>query len=313
MIYLENFRFPTFDKEEGFLPGYYGTHPRAPQSTYPFRMLSSKGLYSLDFSEVTILYGGNGSGKSTAINTICHKLGVTRTTPYNESVLQPHYSDLCTYSEGEWYDGVLLKDKATLMTSDDIFKYMLDTRQKNAYITRRGDLLADEVRRIRSGNLNPHELDAKRRLDFETGENVDTFLQMQRMKQKSCVQFVKESVGEIARTYSNGETGFISLAENIIPDRLYLLDEPENSLSCELQMKLAQCIEESARFCNCQFIIATHSPFLLALRVPKSTTSMANPQPLPSFGSYLICGYTTTYSNSSRRSFRSDGIKNLQI
>lgn len=269
MIYLENFRFPTFDKEEGFLPGYYSTHPRAPQSTYPFRMLSSKGLYSLDFSEVTILYGGNGSGKSTAINTICHKLGVTRTTPYNESVLQPHYSDLCTYSEGEWYDGVLLKDKATLMTSDDIFKYMLDTRQKNAYITRRGDLLADEVRRIRSGNLNPHELDAKRRLDFETGENVDTFLQMQRMKQKSCVQFVKESVGEIARTYSNGEMGFISLAENIIPDRLYLLDEPENSLSCELQMKLAQSIEESARFCNCQFIIATHSPFLLAMRGAK--------------------------------------------
>lgn len=45
----------------------------------------------------------------------------------------------------------------------------------------------------------------------------------------------------------------------------YLLDEPENSLSAENQLKLKQFIEDSARFYNCQFIISTHSPFILSL------------------------------------------------
>ena len=48
--------------------------------------------------------------------------------------------------------------------------------------------------------------------------------------------------------------------------RLYLLDEPENSLSPEKQIQLAEYIEASARGCGCQFIIATHSPFLLAMK-----------------------------------------------
>ena len=34
-------------------------------------------------------------------------------------------------------------------------------------------------------------------------------------------------------------------------------------------MKLKTFIEESARFYNCQFIIATHSPFLLSLKDAK--------------------------------------------
>ena len=46
---------------------------------------------------------------------------------------------------------------------------------------------------------------------------------------------------------------------------LYLLDEPENSMSAAMQLKLTKFLEESARFFNCQFIIATHSPFLLGM------------------------------------------------
>ncbi len=34
-------------------------------------------------------------------------------------------------------------------------------------------------------------------------------------------------------------------------------------------MELAQFMEDSARFFGCQFVISTHSPFLLALREAK--------------------------------------------
>ena len=43
-----------------------------------------------------------------------------------------------------------------------------------------------------------------------------------------------------------------------------MLDEPENSLSPKKQLELKEFIEKAARFFGCQFIIATHSPFLLS-------------------------------------------------
>ena len=55
------------------------------------------------------------------------------------------------------------------------------------------------------------------------------------------------------------------LVQKIREGALYLLDEPENSLSPQRQMELAQFLQESARFYNCQFVLSTHSPFLLAI------------------------------------------------
>ncbi len=55
------------------------------------------------------------------------------------------------------------------------------------------------------------------------------------------------------------------LEDNIEPDNLYLLDEPEVSLSPQNQVKLAKKINEMARYLGIQFIIATHSPFMLGI------------------------------------------------
>ena len=48
-------------------------------------------------------------------------------------------------------------------------------------------------------------------------------------------------------------------------DTLYCLDEPENSMSPKMQLEFSKMLEEMSHYCGCQFIIATHSPFLLAL------------------------------------------------
>ena len=64
---------------------------------------------------------------------------------------------------------------------------------------------------------------------------------------------------------SNGESALLYFENKINENGIYLLDEPENSLSPEKQLSLKKFIEDSARFYNCQFIIATHSPFLLSL------------------------------------------------
>ena len=71
------------------------------------------------------------------------------------------------------------------------------------------------------------------------------------------------------REHSNGESAFIYFSEKIKENGLYLLDEPENSLSPERQQELLRFLQDSARFFGCQFIIATHSPFLLSMNGAK--------------------------------------------
>jgi predicted ATPase len=46
---------------------------------------------------------------------------------------------------------------------------------------------------------------------------------------------------------------------------LYLLDEPENALSPRRQIELLGVLKEAAARGHAQFVIATHSPILLAL------------------------------------------------
>ena len=71
------------------------------------------------------------------------------------------------------------------------------------------------------------------------------------------------------REYSNGESAFIYFSEKITENGLFLLDEPENSLSPARQQELVKFLEDSARFFGCQFVISTHSPFLLSMRGAK--------------------------------------------
>ena len=75
-------------------------------------------------------------------------------------------------------------------------------------------------------------------------------------KKKQALEFSQEK-------YSNGETTLQYLKEFLVPDSLYLLDEPEVSLSPANQVDLSEMLNELARLLQCQFIVATHSPFML--------------------------------------------------
>ena len=61
MVYLSNFKFPHIEQEYTFLMGIQRT---CYDTVYPFKILSKHQLRQLDFEPVTILYGGNGSGKT---------------------------------------------------------------------------------------------------------------------------------------------------------------------------------------------------------------------------------------------------------
>lgn len=75
MIYLSWFSFPDIEREYSFTMGLKRT---CYDTFYPFQALSKHGLVRLDFEPITILYGGNGSGKTTALNVIGEKLRLSR-------------------------------------------------------------------------------------------------------------------------------------------------------------------------------------------------------------------------------------------
>ena len=84
-------------------------------------------------------------------------------------------------------------------------------------------------------------------------------------RSKTQSKYVRSNVMDNVREHSNGESAFLYFSEKVQENGLYLLDEPENSLSPLRQQELAKFLEDSARFFGCQFIISTHSPFMLAM------------------------------------------------
>ena len=88
MVYLNVFTFPNEDMEFGFFMKIKRT---CYDVFYPFMILSRIGFERIDFEPVTILYGGNGSGKSTALNVIAEKIGINRDSIYNKSNFYPDY------------------------------------------------------------------------------------------------------------------------------------------------------------------------------------------------------------------------------
>ena len=78
MIYLKSFDFPSVQQEINYTWRGKKTNLTCYSTdAYPFKILSGRGLFRLDFDDITILYGGNGSGKSTALNIIAEKLGLS--------------------------------------------------------------------------------------------------------------------------------------------------------------------------------------------------------------------------------------------
>lgn len=90
----------------------------------------------MNFSKITILYGGNGSGKSTLLNLIANKLELNRIAPFNSSEIFSLYVEHCQYELG--YDDEGFKHRipngSRIITSDDIFDYMLTVRTNNEEI-----------------------------------------------------------------------------------------------------------------------------------------------------------------------------------
>lgn len=250
MIYLSQFSFPHVEAEYDFLMSQQRT---CYDTYYPFQTISKHRLVMLDFEPVTILYGGNGSGKTTVLNVIAEKLKLDRDTRYNRTNFFEDYTRMCSYELEQ-----TVTAESRIITSDDVFDFILNLRNINDGIDKKREDLFEDYLETKYSDFRMNSL-----ADYEQLKKVN----MARSKTQS--RYVRKHLMGNVREHSNGESAFLYFSEKIKENGLYLLDEPENSLSPERQQELVRFLGDSARFFGCQFLIATHSPFLLSIKNAK--------------------------------------------
>lgn len=230
MIYLSSFRLSNEQVKN--------------PNIYPYHVFRGKDMEPFVFSPITVLYGNNGSGKSTILNIMANKLmvkGREYVTSNSFGIVDycGKFSAECCFSYGEDEFGNTIRkipENSRFIKSEDILYEIKKIQQKQ--------ILADgmEYDYMKNGHSRKEAEEY-----FQTREG---------RRQLEYITFAQEK-------YSNGETAMQFFEDYLLPDALYLLDEPEVSLSPANQVLLAEEINKMARFLSCQFVIATHSPFML--------------------------------------------------
>ena len=249
MIYVKRLRLPGEYAELKFIEREKRT---CFHTFHPFKIFPEKGLGSVEFDNITMFYGGNGSGKSTLLNILAEKIGAIRYSDFNDSPFFDKYLSMC------YVDYARMPGKSFILTSDDVFDYALNARTVNGNIDEKRQALFDRYVEVKNegADMSLHGLD-----DYDRWREVHDILS----PKKSQSSFIRDRVVRDVDLHSNGETAMKYFLERIDEDALYLLDEPENSLSVERQTELAEYIEATARATRSQFVIATHSPILLSI------------------------------------------------
>lgn len=257
MVYIKKFFLPSERAELGFIQN----EKRSCFYTfYPFKIFPEKHLREVEFDGITMLYGTNGSGKSTLLNVLASKMRAVRYSEFNHAPLFNPFVEMCSLEYAR------APEKVYALTSDDVFEYTLNARSVNETISARRNELFEKYVAVHHEMVRNPEIGKLRGLDdYERWSETREILSAAR----SQSDYIKKRVARDVELYSNGETAMRYFIDRIEEDAVYLLDEPENSLSISFQIELAEYIAATARATRSQFIIATHSPILLSMKGAK--------------------------------------------
>jgi predicted ATPase len=218
--------------------------------TFPWTLPLFRDLRRLEFtSRVTFLVGENGSGKSTLLEGLA--VG-TRAIAAGSDDLDQDETLWAAHEFARVFRIVRRNHpkRSLFMRAEDVHGYTLTTakRRKEAAIAYAGGVKALEAARE----------------EEESEEAAD-------VAKPTITQAASRLKRRLARKYSadpvdrsHGETFLDLLSARLLPDGLYLLDEPETPLSPSRVLALLALLKERAAS-GCQFIVATHSPILMAI------------------------------------------------
>lgn len=209
---------------------------------WPMTIPAFAGLERLAFdAPITLLCGENGSGKSTLLEAIAAKLSMPAVGRVDAG-RDPTLDAIRPFARG-LRTSFLKKPVASLfLRSEDFFNFILSLQRTR------------------------EEMNAElARVDREY-EHHSAFTRAQaKMAYASVIGDMESRYGDDLLDHASHGESYLRLFQNRLhPRGLYLLDEPEAPLSILRQLSLLSLMRELTEQGDCQFIIATHSPVLLA-------------------------------------------------
>jgi predicted ATPase len=208
---------------------------------FPFNVPSLQGLDLELRRPVTLLVGENGSGKSTLLEALACA---------SQTIGVGSYS----LDRDRTLDGVrplgramkLVWNKPThrgfFMRAEDFFGFVNRVKAEHAEFER-------QATRVKAENPDMAAQDLARMLGPHVGS----------------ARALADRYGEDMDAMSHGQQFLAFFQSRMTPGGLYLLDEPEVALSPTSQLAFLGLVMDSARDAECQFVIATHSPILMAI------------------------------------------------
>ncbi len=213
----------------------------SPGEGFPFSVpvIRSLEVVELDAS-VSLFVGENGSGKSTLLEAIALA------------------ADLPAVGSGSLARDPTLKAQRRLA---DALRLTWRGRTRRGFFLRAEDFFgfqkAVAVQRME------HEAEIGR-LDRELKDASALARGLALGVHQGSLQQMAERYGENPDARSHGEAFLALLTARLVPQGLYLLDEPEAALSPQSQLAFLAMVREAV-LQGGQFIIATHSPILMAI------------------------------------------------
>lgn len=223
-----------------FLTGIRRAGPRPEPARFPFTLPIVRDLERLDFrAPVTFLVGENGCGKSTLLEGLAAGAGAIAV------------------------GGRDLDRDPTLAGARDLaraFRFRRARHPRTTLFLRAEDVFGFTMR---VGG----ELEGLRAIEEELRASRPEGSWGQRL----AVGAAAKERAALARRYgsepdarSHGETFLHLLRQRLAPRGLYFLDEPESPLSPTRVLALLAILRDRVA-ADCQFVVATHSPILMAL------------------------------------------------
>jgi predicted ATPase len=207
---------------------------------FPFDLPIFQSLEELRFENpVTLLVGENGTGKSTILEGVAcaAELVVVGSEDTRSDFSLSHARELSKYFRLLWTKRT---HRGFFLRAEDFFGY-----------AKRNNKMRSEI-----------ELDLQE-IDEEFKGRSDYARDLAKMSSASGLADIRKRYGEGLDARSHGESFMTLFQTRFVPDGLYLLDEPEAPLSPLRQLALIAAIKDMVSQ-NGQFIIANHSPILMA-------------------------------------------------
>ncbi len=208
---------------------------------FPLDVPAIRSLEPIEFGGPVVLFvGENGTGKSTLLEALAIETGlptVGRQAAASDPTLEPQRR-LARHLRLSWSKRT---HRGFFLRAEDFFGFAHRLREQQA--EHRSELT---------------------RIDAEYADASDYARTLAAGPHRGSLAEIESRYGENPDARSHGESFIELFRARLVPGGLYLLDEPEAALSPQSQLAFLAMMKDAVDE-DSQFVVATHSPVLMAI------------------------------------------------